>query len=354
MGEAFLHQSGNGMRYRGLSATLAAPYNVFYTGQAIDISHAVITADLGKVSLTVPPSACSVSPATAANGTTSITISYTIGAITRSATVSITVIAADTFGNTSWANIALMAYYGYAKLLWNLGDEKTEVIDGVSHTWRIIGFDHDPLSESDAKYNDANYNRGAKKAALTIQWKTAAGTAVVSSEPSAWYNCSMRTTTLPALLESMPSDLKNNVRTVKKMTYGLTKTSYSNELSISDLVILPETIFLLSYTDANYVCPDQFTPSVPISAYKAAILTEDTPYAYFAYEWTDTSDYGGYVPGDYLTYDASNGEQTRILNPSQSPGVYAWRMRPESEITQQKPKYSYNSDSAAYFPVFNI
>ena len=95
------------MRFRALSVSLPAPYNVFYNGQAITLEHATITANMGRASVVLTPGNCVISPATATTGMTSFTVSCTIGATTRSVTVPITVIpTSNTFGNNSWAVIA--------------------------------------------------------------------------------------------------------------------------------------------------------------------------------------------------------------------------------------------------------
>ena len=146
MGEAFLHgHGGNGLRYKGLSASLPAPYNVFYNGQGIDISHAVITANLGKVTMQVPPESCTFSPQTATASTTAITVSYSIGSVTRTASIPITVLSlSNVFANNTWAQIAQAAHYGFPKYLWQPGDMKTLTIGSTTHTIRIIGFDMIP------------------------------------------------------------------------------------------------------------------------------------------------------------------------------------------------------------------
>ena len=256
------------------------------------------------------------------------------------------------FRDTSWANIALAAYYGFPKLIWNLGDEKTVTVGSTTHTLRIIGFDHDELSSEDAKYNDAGYNRGTKKAALTIQWKTAAGSATISSgETNPWKGCSMRTVTLPALLASMPDDLKNNVRTVTKMTCEMGDSAGPSLKSIRDTYHIPETLFLPSYFDANYMPAAQLSDFYPAKDN----ITEDPPYEYFAYTWTDISDYGGYKTGDYLSYDTQFGEFTRILRTENNvQRRNAWLMKPKSAITSTMPKYNYGSISSPYFPIFNF
>ena len=354
MGEAFLHgNGGNGLQYKSLSASLPAPYNVFYNGQAVDISHAAITANLGKVTVSVSPGSCTFSPQTATTSTTAITVSFTIGGVTKTASIPITVLATSSFANTPWEIVAQAAYYGFPKYIWQPGDTKTLTIGSTTHTIRIIGFDCDPLDENDAMYNDPFYNGGSKKSALSLQWATPAGVVSSSSEVGGgsnfWWNCNLRTVILPALLESMPNALKNNVRTVDKVSYTLVSINGSQKKSVSNFYYGAETIFLLSYFDSCYM-----NPSALSDGSFNDVLRFDKNYSLFEHEWGGADDYGGYVFGDYSSLEKAHlGEMTRITYTTNTYNYTScWRMAPESVITSQYPKYI-NANNA-YFPVFNL
>lgn len=364
MGEAFLHQNGSGgLRFKSLSASLPAPYNVFYAGQAIDISHAVITANLGKVTMQVPHGSCTFSPQTAAAGLTAITVSFTIGGTTRTATIPITVLSfSSTFANNTWAQIAQAAYYGFAKYLWNPGDTKTLTAGSTSYPIRIIGFDVDSLDETDAMYSDAMYNRGTKKAALTLQWAVPAGKGYMDnsySEYDWWPNCRMRTITLPNLLASLQSDVKNNVRTVTKRTQNQYLGTImpgnvitSNSSDIERCFTTADTLFLLSAFDANFT-------NRKMVLYDP--LRTDDYYQLFEYTFQgegpaasgDTGAESGYVIGDYQSYQEVSGEWSRTGNGASQNCFLAMR-RTILLSSNQKYQPVQSDSSLPYFPVFNF
>lgn len=360
MGEAFLHGHSNGLRYKGLSASLPAPYNVFYNGQAIDISHAVVAANLGKTTVQVPPGSCSFTPQTATTSTTAITVSFTIGGIAKTASIPITVLATSSFANTPWEIVAQAAYYGFPKHIWQPGDTKTLTIGGTPHTIRIIGFDCDPLDVDDALYNDPNYNGGTRKASLALQWYTPAGILASASDAGTasqyWRNSTFRTTILPALLASLPDAIKNRVRTVDKLTTTLVSINGERiKKSLQYPSYDSETIFLPSYFDTCYMNPD-IDLSMGSFDY---LLRFDKPYTLFAHEWGDESDHGGYVFGDHSTISARSGEMVRNTYPPNSyNSIIFWGMLTESEmeaITPANPRYSkYVHGAVAYFPIFNL
>ena len=372
MGEAFLHgHGGNGLRFKSLSASLPAPYNVFYNGQSVDISHAVITANLGKVTMTVPPGSCTFSPQTATASTTAITVSYSIGSVTRTASIPITVLSlSNVFANNTWAQIAQAAHYGFPKYLWQPGDTKTLTIGSTTHTIRIIGFDNDPLDENDAKYNDPTYNRGTKKAALALQWYTPAGNGSIHNNSSNyvyWENSRMRLTTLPALKDSLPDDVKNNIRTVDKwfhFIYG-EGSSYTGSIApelwnwrdtVSG-VLLPEELFLLGSFDSNYANR---------SMVGFDVLRVDSYYQLFEHTWSesgktqagDSKIDTGYITGDYQSYDPKFGEWSRVCVGSITSRNYL-RFIPKDQINNADSNYKKytireQTLSLPYFPVFNL
>ena len=346
MGEAFLHQTGSGMRFRALSVSLPAPYNVFYNGQAITLEHATITANMGRASVILTPGNCVLSPATATTGLTSFTVSCTIGATTRSVTVPITVIpTSNTFGNNSWAVIAQAAYYGFPKLIWNLGDTKTETINGVTHTIRIIGFDHDDLSDDDGMYNDALYNGGTKKTALTLQFSTALKGKMNTTlrTPGGWQTSTMRNTTLPAVLGMMPAAMKNNIRKVSKWS----RTGLVDESQDDAWVLLSEDLFLITRAEANYY-----------SGYFAKEILLNLP-CYGLFEVTTPTNMRiGYIFGDYTPSGLSpsaDGEWTRdVREYSASDTDNRYRYFFLNNTVSYPIANGYGDSERAIFPIFNF
>ena len=344
MGEAFLHGHGSGLRFRSLSVSLPAPHNVFYNGQDISLDHAVITANMGRASVAIAPRDCVISPSKATTGMTSFTVSCTMGATTRSVTVPITVIAtSDTFANNSWDVIAQAAYYGFPKYIWSLGDEKTQVIDGVTHKIRIIGFDHDDLSEEDAMYSDALYNGGTKKTALTLQFSTALKGKMNTTQrtPGGWQASTLRNTTLPALLNTLPDSLKNNIRLV----YKWSRTALVDESQSESWVKLTENLFLITRAEANYY-----------SGYFTKEIVLNLP-CYDLFEVTTPTDKRlGYIFGDYSTSGIrpSDGEWSRdVCEYSQSSASDRYRFFILN--TSSTPILAgYGDLERAFFPVFNF
>lgn len=369
MGEAFLYGHESGLRFKALSASLPAPYNVFYNGQAIDISHAVITANLGKVTMQVPPGSCTFSPQTATAGLTAITISFAIGGTTRTASVPVTVLnLSNIFANNTWAQIAQAAHYGFPKYLWQPGDMKTLTIGSMTHTIRIIGFDNDPLDENDAKYNDPTYNRGTKKAALALQWYTPAGNGRMHRTNNGgnvyWENSDMRLSTLPALKASLPDDVKNNIRIVDKWFNriytgngqswtGSIASQWFNTYKTYPGILLPEELFLLNTFDSNYVNR---------SLVYFDDLRIDNYYQLFEHTWTkpwqpdrgDTMIETGYITGDYQSYDPRSGEWSRACEDTSDPGANLRFIGMDQIEDQLKYMTRDQTTVLPYFPVFNL
>ena len=248
MGEAFLH-GHNGMSY-SLSASFASNNNVFIVGQPSNDGRAVIVATLGGTQVLIPPEECTFTPSIIAVNTTAIKITKKIGGTTRSVTLPIVAVAASsTFNANSWGVIAAAAYCGIHADLWSVGDEKTETINGTEHTFRIIGFNHNSLSDDDEMHGDHNYNKGRGKAAIALQFKTPAGSSVIhnqyiSDQTKNWTDTKMYTETLPALYNSFPQAMKNVVRKVKVFIYKSihTSNSYERLFSTSERITLIDSL----------------------------------------------------------------------------------------------------------------
>ena len=197
-----------------------------------------------------------------------------------------------------------------------------------------------------------------KKAALALQWYTPAGVLAslsdVGTASQYWKTSTFRTTILPALLASMPSAIKNNVRTVDKFTFTLVSINGERiKKHLGDPHYDSETIFLPSYFDTCYMNTSDLADGV-----YNYMLRFDKPYTLFAHEWGDESDWGGYIFGDHSGIE-EKGEMVRNSYPPNSYSyLVLWRMLPESEageITPVNPRYSkYTTSALAYFPVFNL
>ena len=245
MGEAYL-MGGGGMRLRSLEVTQQPDKILYLSGQNADLTGAKIRALFARDAITLTPDNYSYSPSGALAVTDeAIIVTSTIGGVTRAASIPITVLDFNaTLNLNGWDMIALASSDGIAKDLWSVGDTKTDTVNGVEYTFKIIAFDADPLDTTDAKYNDASYNGGKKKAGITFQVFTcpSAGKMHNSSADAGWDDCSMRKTLLKNLYNSFPAGLRGVIRTVKKYTmhgYYYNKSGKTNAFYTADTLFIP-------------------------------------------------------------------------------------------------------------------
>ena len=136
--------------------------------------------------------------------------------------------------DVSWSNINLISNSGMAPMAFKTGDTKKVIINGAETSVMIIGFNHDTITAS------------GKKAGITFQLKdclpqpypmTTSGNSM-----DIWTNCSMRTATLPSILKTMPSDLRNVIKPV---------TKYTNNGAAGSKVLISttDTLFILSLSE---------------------------------------------------------------------------------------------------------
>lgn len=169
-----------------------------------------------------------------------------------------------TFNECTWAEVAEICRAGYAAEYWAIGDTKNMVDGDTTTTLRIIGFDHDWVSDV------TTYGR--EKAGITLQMVKAQPALKTSMNGTSyknlsWYSaasgnaCAMRSTTLPNYLAStIPDALKSVLVPVGKEFYYKEKNGIQ---SISD------TLFLLS---ANEI----------FGTYTSGFGSEGEQYAYYA------------------------------------------------------------------------
>ena len=165
----------------------------------------------------------------------------------------------DTLEENTWEAIADAAAAGEAAQHWNIGDTKSFTIGGETYHAQIIGFDHDDLDSSDAKYSDPSYNGGKKKAAITFHMKDCYDETFrmhTSDDNScSWRDSEMRTVRMPDLLSKMEPEVVAQIRTVTK------KTAHSQ--SDSTLYSTADKLFLLSaaevFDNPSYVHPGEGT-----------------------------------------------------------------------------------------------
>lgn len=117
----------------------------------------------------------------------------------------------STFSTDSWATIAAASADGTASTKYNIGDEKTITLTtGEDVTVQIWGFGHDDLAD------------GSGKAGITLGMKNLlASTYTMNSSNTnsgGWEASRMRTTTMPAILATLPEDLQTVIKEVSKQS----------------------------------------------------------------------------------------------------------------------------------------
>lgn len=113
------------------------------------------------------------------------------------------------FADNTWEQIISVCQKGIVPLSWKVGDQKAMTIGGTDYLIDIIGINHD------------TYTAGGT-APLTFQLHDcyADRKAMNSSDTNSggWTSCAMRSTHLPAILALMPTEVKNGIREVNKLT----------------------------------------------------------------------------------------------------------------------------------------
>lgn len=167
---------------------------------------------------------------------TAITISYTEGGITATATQAITVKKNydATFANNSWADIADACATNSVPSSWVVGNSKAMTINGKSYQIDIIGKNHD------------TYTAGGT-APLTFQMHDSYGTSYsmgtksdgTSTNNGGFGSTTMKSTHLPAIKALMPSEVGSAIKMVNKQNSRGNKSSMLLTVSC-DLFLLAE------------------------------------------------------------------------------------------------------------------
>lgn len=159
-------------------------------------------------------------------GTKTVTISYTENGVTKTATISVTVIQVGDFATSTWAEIKAAVQAGIGGLdlskYWNIGDTKPVTLTtGETIELQIAGFNHDTYSDgvtapvtlvmkdclnTYAQMNSGDYNTGGYPASA------------------------MKTYVETNIYNKLPSDLKAIVAPVKKKCY----TTHNDSSSLSE------------------------------------------------------------------------------------------------------------------------
>lgn len=130
------------------------------------------------------------------------------------------------FASCSWAKIAEYAESGEAASVFEIGAKKSFTIGSASVTAKIIGFNHDDLSDGSGKAGiTLEFSRPARNAGLavntngTISWGASSGT--TKNYNMSWDDCEIRYYWTNNLYNNLPDDLKAVIKQVKKKYYDI-------------------------------------------------------------------------------------------------------------------------------------
>ena len=164
------------------------------------------------------------------------TVTATLASSTNTAdvvvgTANIDMIMSDpVFGNNSWADIIKACQEKQVPETWKVGDSCNMIINNTTYAIDIIGKNHD------------DYADGSGKAPLTFQLHDCYGETKnmnsSNTNSGGWTSCAMRSTHLPAILALMPTEVRNGIREVNKLTSAGNKSSTINTTA--------DKLFLLS------------------------------------------------------------------------------------------------------------
>ena len=114
------------------------------------------------------------------------------------------------FSDNTWEQIIAICQKKIVPPTWKVGDQKAMTIGSTDYLVDIIGINHD------------DYSDGSGKAPFTFQLHDCYGELknMNSSRTNngGWTSCVMRQTHLPAILSKMPTEVRNNIREVNKLT----------------------------------------------------------------------------------------------------------------------------------------
>ena len=158
------------------------------------------------------------------------TASGTVNVVSSTTSYTLTLIfPKDKFSDNDWASIIAACHSGSVPSTWVVGNSKTMTINGASYQVDIIGKNHD------------TYASGGK-APLTFQLHDCYGETKnmnsSNTNSGGWTSCAMRSTHLPAILALMPTEVRNGIREVNKLTSAGSQSATINTTA--------DKLFLLS------------------------------------------------------------------------------------------------------------
>lgn len=154
----------------------------------------------------------------------------------------------DTFANNSWEDVILACQTNNVPATWNVGDIKTMSINSTECNIQIIGKNHD------------NYSDGSGKAPLTFQVISAFDLIYqmnkTATHKGGWKVSQMRQTSLPIIMNYLPTVVKDSLRAVNKISSNGTATV---ETTSDKLFLLSEIEVLGSISDSYSIATGEGT-----------------------------------------------------------------------------------------------
>ena len=200
----------------------------------------------------------------------------------------------DNFADNDWASIIAACHSGSVPSTWVVGNSKTMTINGASYQVDIIGKNHD------------TYTAGGK-APLTFQLHDCyADTKAMNSSNTnsgGWTSCAMRSTHLPAILALMPTEAKNGIREVNKLTSAGSQSSTINTTAdklflLSEVEVFGSTRYSAAGEGTQYDYYKAGNSKVKNQNGSAASWWERSPYANYSTRFCLVNGNGG---ANYIT-----------------------------------------------------
>jgi len=149
---------------------------------------------------------------------------------------------ATAFADNSWSDIIDAVQNDAVPSTWSVGDTKSMTIDGTEYNIQIIGKDHD------------TYTSGGT-APLTFQLVELYGEKAqmnsTADNTTGWSGSAMRSTTLPAILSNMPSEVQSAIKAVDKQTLKGDKSGLETTSDKLFLLSEVEVFGTTSYSNGN-------------------------------------------------------------------------------------------------------
>lgn len=195
----------------------------------------------------------------------------------------------DNFADNDWASIIAACHSGSVPSTWVVGNSKTMTINGASYQVDIIGKNHD------------TYTAGGK-APLTFQLHDCyADTKAMNSSNTnsgGWTSCAMRSTHLPAILALMPTEAKNGIREVNKLTSVGSQSSTINTTAdklflLSEVEVFGSTSYSAAGEGTQYDYYKAGNSKVKNRNGSAASWWERSPYASYSTRFCLVNGNGG-------------------------------------------------------------